>query len=39
LGPNTRAALRAFQTAQGLVPDGFPTVALLTRLRHSQQDR
>ncbi|MCK5769918.1 lytic murein transglycosylase [Algiphilus sp.] len=39
LGPNTRSALRAFQTAQGLVPDGFPTVALLARLRHSQQDR
>jgi membrane-bound lytic murein transglycosylase B len=32
LGRGTRAALRAYQKAHGLVADGFPTKALLTRL-------
>jgi membrane-bound lytic murein transglycosylase B len=32
-GPRTRNALRAFQTAVGVIPDGFATVALLERLR------
>ncbi len=33
IGPNTVAAIRAFQAAQGLVPDGFATAALLAALR------
>lgn len=33
VGPMTRAALRAFQKAIKLPPDGFPTIDLLTRLR------
>lgn len=33
VGPMTRAALRAFQRAMKLPPDGFPTIDLLTRLR------
>ncbi len=33
VGPMTRAALRAFQKAMKLPPDGFPTIDLLTRLR------
>ena len=32
VGPNTRAAIRAYQSAQGLVPDGFPTYSLFRRL-------
>ncbi len=32
-GPNTINALRAYQVAQGLVPDGYPTLRLLERLR------
>ncbi len=32
-GPRTRAALRDFQAAAGLVPDGFPSTTLLARLR------
>jgi membrane-bound lytic murein transglycosylase B len=33
LGPRTRNALRAFQTASGAVPDGFPSTSILERLR------
>ncbi len=33
IGPNTVAAIRQFQSAQGLTPDGFATTALLARLR------
>jgi len=33
IGPATRNAVRAYQAAQGLTPDGFPTLALLERLR------
>lgn len=36
MGPNTRGALRAFQQSIGQIPDGFPTFALLERLRQSQ---
>ncbi|NOE20628.1 lytic murein transglycosylase [Ruegeria atlantica] len=32
-GPNTINAVRAYQLAQGLVPDGYPTATLLERLR------
>lgn len=33
IGPNTIAAIRAFQTARGLVADGFATAGLLASLR------
>jgi membrane-bound lytic murein transglycosylase B len=33
LGAGTRAAIRDFQARAGLVPDGFPSSALLNRLR------
>lgn len=33
LGPNSRKALRAYQRAIGVTPDGFPTTKLLQRLR------
>jgi membrane-bound lytic murein transglycosylase B len=33
IGPATADAIRAFQTAQGLTPDGFATMDLLNRLR------
>ena len=33
IGPNTIAAVRAFQLAEGLTPDGYASLALLTRLR------
>jgi membrane-bound lytic murein transglycosylase B len=33
IGPATRSAIRAYQKASGLPPDGFPTSALLERLR------
>ena len=33
IGPNTIAAVRAFQLARGLVPDGYPSPDILTRLR------
>lgn len=33
IGPNTIAAVRAFQMAQGLVPDGFASLSVLNRLR------
>lgn len=32
-GPNTINAVRAYQLARGLVPDGYPTAELLQRLR------
>ena len=32
MGPKTRAAIRAFQEAAGLTPDGFADADLLTRL-------
>ena len=33
MGPNTRAGLRAFQKANGLTADGYPTHELLGRIR------
>lgn len=33
IGPLTIAAVKAFQTASGLVPDGYPSLDILTRLR------
>ena len=33
IGPNTVNAIRAFQSAQGMVPDGFATASLLQKLR------
>ncbi|MEG0200563.1 MAG: peptidoglycan-binding domain-containing protein, partial [Comamonas sp.] len=33
MGPATRAGLRRFQQAQGLVADGYPTLELLQRLQ------
>ena len=33
IGPNTRAAIRDFQAANGLVPDGYVSAALLEKLR------
>jgi lytic murein transglycosylase len=33
IGAKTRAAIRRFQREVGAVPDGFPTMALLTQLR------
>ncbi len=33
IGPNTQAAIRGFQRAVGLTPDGYASAALLTRLR------
>ncbi|MCB1372338.1 MAG: peptidoglycan-binding protein, partial [Rhodobacteraceae bacterium] len=33
VGPDTISAIRAFQSSQGMVPDGFATSALLARLR------
>ena len=33
IGPLTIAAVRAFQRAEGLVPDGYPSLDILTRLR------
>ena len=35
VGPQTRAALRAYQAAEGLPADGYPTQELVTRLRVS----
>jgi len=39
VGPNTRAALRAFQTARELAADAFPTGALLERARADAEIR
>ncbi|WP_018261613.1 lytic murein transglycosylase [Methylobacterium sp. WSM2598] len=36
IGPKTRAAIRAFQAAAGLVPDGYADAALLDRLRETR---
>ncbi len=33
IGPNTIAAVRAYQAAQGLVQDGYPSLSLLKRLK------
>lgn len=33
MGPKTVAAVKAFQKARGLVPDGYPSLAVLTLLR------
>ena len=33
IGPNTISAIRSFQKARGLTPDGYPSLALLQRLR------
>jgi lytic murein transglycosylase len=33
VGPNTRAAIRAYQRSAGLAPDGHPSLSLLERLR------
>jgi len=33
IGPDTEAAIRRYQAAQGLTPDGFATATLLARLR------
>jgi membrane-bound lytic murein transglycosylase B len=33
LGPQSRDAIRAFQMQQGLTPDGYPSLALIERLR------
>ena len=33
IGPNTITAIRAYQSSQGLTPDGFATASLLQRLR------
>jgi membrane-bound lytic murein transglycosylase B len=33
LGPKSRNALRAFQTAVGAIPDGFASATMLDRLR------
>ena len=33
IGPNTLAAIRAYQSARGMIPDGYASPALLGRLR------
>ena len=33
MGPKTIAAVKAFQTARGLIPDGYPSLDILSRLR------
>jgi membrane-bound lytic murein transglycosylase B len=33
MGPKTVAAVKAFQAARGLVPDGYPSLEVLTLLR------
>jgi membrane-bound lytic murein transglycosylase B len=33
MGPKTIAAVKAFQKARGLVPDGYPSLDVLDRLR------
>jgi membrane-bound lytic murein transglycosylase B len=33
IGPNTIAAVKAFQMAQGLTPDGYASLEILKRLR------
>jgi membrane-bound lytic murein transglycosylase B len=34
IGETVRAAVRAYQQKAGLIPDGYPTLALLERLKH-----
>lgn len=33
IGPQTRAGIRRYQTSVGLIPDGYPSVPLLNRLK------
>ncbi|MBA3908388.1 MAG: lytic murein transglycosylase [Rhodobacter sp.] len=33
MGPKTIAAVKAFQTARGMIPDGYPSLEILTLLR------
>jgi hypothetical protein len=33
IGPKTRAAVRDYQASVGLIPDGFASASILTRLR------
>ena len=37
IGPNTRQAIRDFQTSRGLTADGFPGAGLLTRILNERQ--
>jgi len=37
IGPNTRRAIRDFQTSRGLTADGFPSASLLTRILNERQ--
>jgi len=37
IGPDTRAAVRAWQKANGLIPDGYLTAALITRITAQQR--
>ena len=37
IGPNTREAIRNFQTSRGLTADGFPSAGLLTRILNERQ--
>ncbi len=37
IGPNTREAIRNFQTSRGLTADGFPSASLLTRILNERQ--
>ncbi len=37
IGPNTRQAIRDYQTARGLTADGFPSAGLLTRILNERQ--
>ena len=37
IGPNTRSAIRAYQEANGLTADGFPSASLLTRILNEMQ--
>lgn len=38
VGPNTRSGVRAFQRAQGLTADGFPTQSLLDKIQAAAGD-
>ncbi|MGB3279696.1 MAG: peptidoglycan-binding domain-containing protein, partial [Pseudorhodobacter sp.] len=33
MGPNTIAAVKAFQKSKGIVPDGYPSLDILNRLQ------
>ncbi|MEE8439295.1 MAG: lytic murein transglycosylase [Micropepsaceae bacterium] len=37
IGPNTRQAIRDYQSARGLTADGFPSASLLTRILNERQ--